>query len=115
LSSVGRKFALGVDGGGTKTVAVVVDSAGRELGWGRAGPSNRHTVGEPSAAANLASAIGEALAQAGIPRVGAVCLGMDEFDPATSYTAPRFHQADDPRQWINGPTLQIDTVIRVEE
>jgi hypothetical protein len=34
----------------------------------------------------------------------------DEFDPVTSYAAPRFHQADDPRQWINGPTLQIDTV-----
>ncbi len=34
----------------------------------------------------------------------------DEFDPATSYAAPRFHQADDSRQWINGPTLQIDTV-----
>jgi len=33
-----------------------------------------------------------------------------EFDPATSYAAPRFHQADDPRQWIDGPTLQIDTV-----
>lgn len=34
----------------------------------------------------------------------------DDFDPATSYATPRFHQADDPRQWINGPTLQIDTV-----
>ena len=34
----------------------------------------------------------------------------DDFDPATSYAAPSFHQADDPRQWINGPTLQIDTV-----
>jgi hypothetical protein len=33
-----------------------------------------------------------------------------EFDPAASYAAPRFHRADDPRQWINGPTLQIDTV-----
>jgi hypothetical protein len=33
----------------------------------------------------------------------------DDFDPDTSYAAPRFHQADDPRQWINGPTLQIDT------
>ncbi len=33
----------------------------------------------------------------------------DEFDPVASYAAPRFHQADDPRQWINGPTLQIDT------
>ncbi len=31
------------------------------------------------------------------------------FDPVASYAAPRFHQADDPRQRINGPTLQIDT------
>ena len=31
----------------------------------------------------------------------------DEFDPATSYAAPRFHQSDD--RWINEPTLQIDT------
>jgi hypothetical protein len=34
----------------------------------------------------------------------------DPFDASTSFAAPRFHQADDPRQWINGATLQIDTV-----
>jgi len=34
----------------------------------------------------------------------------DEFDPADSYAAPRFHPADDPRQWIDGATLQVDTV-----
>jgi hypothetical protein len=34
----------------------------------------------------------------------------DDFDAATSYAAPRFHQADNPRQWIDGPTLQVDTV-----
>jgi hypothetical protein len=33
----------------------------------------------------------------------------DKFDPVTSYAAPRFRQADDPRRWINGPTLQIET------
>lgn len=33
----------------------------------------------------------------------------DDFDPSSSYAASRFHQADDQRQWINGPTLQIDT------
>lgn len=33
----------------------------------------------------------------------------DDFDAGTSYAAPRFHQADDPRQWIEGSTLQIDT------
>jgi hypothetical protein len=34
----------------------------------------------------------------------------DEFDPATSFAAPRFHKADDPTQRISGSTLQIDTV-----
>jgi hypothetical protein len=33
-----------------------------------------------------------------------------DFDPGTSFAAPRFHQADDPRQRIYGSTLQIDTV-----
>jgi len=32
-----------------------------------------------------------------------------DFDKVASFAAPRFHQADDPRQWIDGPTLQIDT------
>ncbi len=36
--------------------------------------------------------------------------GGEDFDSASSYAAPRFHQADDPRQQIDGPTLQIDTV-----
>ena len=30
-------------------------------------------------------------------------------DPDTSYAEPRFHQADDPSQRIDGSTLQIDT------
>jgi hypothetical protein len=34
----------------------------------------------------------------------------EDFDPSTSYAAPRFHQADDPMQRITGSTLQIDTV-----
>ena len=38
----------------------------------------------------------------------------DPFDPGTSYAAPRFHQADDPRQEIDGPTLQIDTATWVK-
>jgi hypothetical protein len=32
-----------------------------------------------------------------------------DFDPVNSFAAPRFHTADDPRQWIDGATLQIDT------
>ena len=33
----------------------------------------------------------------------------EEFDPATSFAEPRFHQTDNPVQRINGSTLQIDT------
>ena len=32
-----------------------------------------------------------------------------QFDAGASFAEPRFHPADDPRQWINGSTLQIDT------
>jgi hypothetical protein len=34
----------------------------------------------------------------------------EEFNPATSFAAPRFHKADSPDQRISGSTLQIDTI-----
>jgi len=37
-----------------------------------------------------------------------------EFDKVNAFAEPNFHQADDPRQWINGSTLQIDTVAWVK-
>ena len=40
-----RLLLMGIDGGGTRTVAVVVDEKLQELGRGRAGPANYHNVG----------------------------------------------------------------------
>ncbi|MDD5263744.1 MAG: BadF/BadG/BcrA/BcrD ATPase family protein [Candidatus Bipolaricaulis sp.] len=52
---------LGVDGGGTKTLAVVVDSAGRVVGTGRSGPSNYQVLGLDAAVRSLRSAVRAAL------------------------------------------------------
>ncbi len=57
---------LGVDGGGTKTLAVVVDSAGRVLGTGRSGPSNYQVLGLDAAVRSVRSAVRAALSS--VPR-----------------------------------------------
>jgi N-acetylglucosamine kinase-like BadF-type ATPase len=56
---------LGVDGGGTKTLAVMVDADGRERGRGAAGSGNQSAVGLERAVANIVQAVTEAAAQAG--------------------------------------------------
>jgi activator of 2-hydroxyglutaryl-CoA dehydratase len=40
-----RKILLGVDIGGTKTRALLVDENGSVLGFGKAGPGNHESVG----------------------------------------------------------------------
>lgn len=49
------QWFLGVDGGGTKTEALL--GAGKKLIWGKAGPSNPHAVGVAVAAKNVKAAI----------------------------------------------------------
>ncbi len=56
----------GVDGGATKTWAVVGDAAGRLLGFGAAGPANYHVVGMESAMGSVLAAAGAAAAAAGV-------------------------------------------------
>ncbi|GEM_PF-162856 len=82
-------FVLGIDGGGTKTVAWL---AAREnglpsrapiiVGKGLAGPSNQRAVGPIAATHNLDCAIDAAFADAGLPRVtvAAACLGLAGAD-----------------------------------
>ncbi len=61
-------YVLGVDGGGTKTHAVVVDEAGRVSGEGFAGPSNPLRVGVDSAATAVREAVDAACDAAGVRR-----------------------------------------------
>lgn len=70
MTSTVRSSALllGVDGGATKTVALVTDEAGTVLGWGRAGSSDIHAEGSSTAAAigEISAAVREATAAAGL-------------------------------------------------
>jgi N-acetylmuramic acid 6-phosphate etherase len=72
---------LGVDGGGTHTVALlaaVERGVVRSVGRGAAGPSNVKTVGPAAAFAEVDRAVAQAFTAAGLTRarVGAVCLGL---------------------------------------
>ncbi|HEY0082263.1 MAG TPA: BadF/BadG/BcrA/BcrD ATPase family protein [Pyrinomonadaceae bacterium] len=70
--------ALGVDGGGTKTQAVITDEEGRTLGEGLAGPSNPLRVGVSSAAAAVREAVDRACAVADVRRsdIAAAEIGL---------------------------------------
>lgn len=60
----GPGLVLGIDAGNTKTVALVVDAAGRVLGWGRGGRGNIY-VSKRDALAAIDRAVLGALAMAG--------------------------------------------------
>jgi N-acetylglucosamine kinase-like BadF-type ATPase len=64
-----RQLVLGVDGGGSKTRAVVADGVGEVLGEGVAGPSNPLRVGVGDAANAIRDAADRACAEAGVRRV----------------------------------------------
>jgi N-acetylglucosamine kinase-like BadF-type ATPase len=63
-----RRAVVGVDGGGSKTDAVIVDADGRILGEGTSGPSNPLRVGIARAAAAVRDAIDRACEAAQVRR-----------------------------------------------
>lgn len=75
-------FFLGIDGGGTKTAAVLLNDEGSELARAVSGPSNFHAVGRTAAEASLREAIQQVLASASLKpiEVTAVGLGMAGVD-----------------------------------
>jgi N-acetylmuramic acid 6-phosphate etherase len=78
----GEGIYLGIDGGGTHTVALLADAAGAILGRGEAGPSNLHAVGVEAALQALETATAAAFAAAKLPvkKVTAACLGLAGAD-----------------------------------
>jgi len=73
-----RGVVAGVDGGGTKTHAVVLDQDDQILGEGFAGPSNPLRVGITVAAATIREALDRACAQARVRRteIAALEIGL---------------------------------------
>jgi N-acetylglucosamine kinase-like BadF-type ATPase len=79
-----EELYLGIDGGGTHTVALLAGRGGVVLGRGTAGPSNRQAVGTERALAALDEAVSAAFAAAGRTRgpVASACLGLAGADRA---------------------------------
>jgi N-acetylglucosamine kinase-like BadF-type ATPase len=71
---------IGVDGGGSNTICVVLDPENREIARARSGPSNHQSVGEETTRKNVAEAVRLALEQAGNPPIAAACMGMAGLD-----------------------------------
>ena len=61
-----EKYFLGIDGGGTKTHAVITDSEYRIVGEGFGGAANPLRVGLEEAVSHVDQAVADACAQAGI-------------------------------------------------
>ncbi len=79
---------LGIDGGGSKTLALVADPDGTILGRGTAASSNYQSVGFPAAKAAVDAAIAAALADANrdpASSFAAACLGFAGVDRPADY------------------------------
>lgn len=80
--SLATDIIIGVDGGGTKTIAWLAplddDTNTIVLGRGQAGPGNPRAAGFDAAQANIAAAIEAAFADAKLPRTAAAaaCFGL---------------------------------------
>src|SRR5438270_6924458 len=66
---VGMTYLLGVDGGNSKTAAMVADHTGRILGVGRAGGGNHQGQGLEPAMVQIRGAIDQALDAANLQQV----------------------------------------------
>jgi glucosamine kinase len=62
----GKRYLLGIDGGGTKTHAVITDPSCRVIGEGFSGAANPLRVGLEEAVSHIDQAVADACAQAGI-------------------------------------------------
>ncbi len=83
-------WLLGIDGGGTRTRALIVNPDGVILGRGEAGSSNYHAVGLPAAAESLAGALQEALAGARVKeRPSGAFFGLAWVRTAADHQAVR--------------------------
>lgn len=86
-------YVLGFDGGGTKTVCVLLDSQQQIRATTRSGPSNPFRIGHEAASAALIEAAQSAAREAGIEirQVSAVCAGLAGVGSSQSHEEMQDH------------------------
>jgi glucosamine kinase len=106
-------YYLGVDSGGSKTIAVIVDAQGQEQGRGLAGASNPNNIGLEPAMRNLRLAIERAIQAAGcrVPPHKA-WLGISGFSRPADYDVlyPYLHDLADMIHMTNDGELGLSTL-----
>jgi len=103
-------IVLGVDGGGSKTHAVICNDAGEVLGAGTAGPSNWETVGLRGACDNVGDAIERSTSQ-GVRRadLDAIVFGLAGVDWPSD--VPRLESAFQPLRLPVAPSIVNDAFV----
>ena len=105
------KHYIGVDGGGSKTAALVIDETQKPLGRGLAGASNHLRVGIETATRNIERAVNIALVEAGIAirNIDYAYCGIAGADH------PAHHQrvVDSLRIFFPGGNFIVDTDARI--
>jgi len=86
-----NSYFLGLDGGGTRTRAALIDENRREIARAVSGPSNYHSVGQATAQASLSKAIHQALAIAGITLADVQAIGLGLAGVARPYDYQVLH------------------------
>ncbi|NLX70358.1 MAG: kinase [Clostridiales bacterium] len=74
------KYFLGIDAGGSKTEALILDERGNIVGFGRSGPGNYESVGIEKAKENWLLAIEQAKSGVEIENFEAACFGLAGAD-----------------------------------
>ncbi|MEC4985714.1 MAG: BadF/BadG/BcrA/BcrD ATPase family protein [Oscillatoria sp. PMC 1068.18] len=69
-------YVLGIDGGGSKTICLLVDAEGQIFGRGEAGSSNYHSVGKLGAFESIYDAINQAVCEISNLKVAGICFGL---------------------------------------
>jgi len=103
----------GVDGGASKTLAVVVDAAGRERGRGTAGCANHAVVGLEQAIAQVRAALADAARMAGgtLP-LGGAWIGLAGLDRPADHDAllPRLRDVARDVRLVNDAELILSAL-----
>jgi N-acetylglucosamine kinase-like BadF-type ATPase len=73
---VTKDIFLGIDGGGTKTVAVLLDENSQEIARAVSGSSNVHSVGPAVAETSLGDAIERVLSATGLTAADVAAIGL---------------------------------------
>lgn len=119
------QYVVGVDGGGTKTVAVVMGEDLRVVSSATDGPANYRSVGMGPASANIANAIGKAMRDANstLSDVSIICMCLAGFDTdldlpvpqgamrLLDYTGPALMENDVVGAWAGATEAQAGVVI----